>query len=94
MTPDIEDDEIIRDPSKQGWLKDICSLDVELLVTPAGTRKLPGRPREYANGDESMWFLRADYTNWTESLIGYRIDPAQAWYIDMGHGDGSIPSDA
>jgi hypothetical protein len=92
MSPD-QDEQDIRDPSKEGWLSDICSLPEETLVTPSGTYKLPWGPRKYSNGDKSLSLTRADYKAWTRELIGYEIDPAQVWFIEMGHG-GTIPSDA
>jgi len=72
-----------RDPSKEGWLSDICNMDAEKLVTCSGMRKLPGRPTEYANG-EAVYFTREDYKVFTEAVTGMRIDPCAMWR-EMGH---------
>ena len=74
----------------ENWLEGICDFPTEVRVTPAGTRKLPGRPREYANGD-GVYFTREAYVEWTKGLIGIEIDPCRAWFIDMGH--GPVPND-
>ena len=76
-----EDD---KETGDEGWLADFCDLPTETLVTPSGTRKLPGRPRYYVNGDASLTLSREDYQAWTLGLINYAIDPCLAW-AEMGH---------
>ena len=82
MSDDVETEEI-RDPSKEGWLSDICNMDAEKLVTCSGVRKLPGRPTEYANG-EAIYFTREDYKVFAEAVTGTRLDPCTMWR-EMGH---------
>jgi len=78
-----DDKDMIRDPSKQGWLSDICSLPDELKVTVSGVRKLPGRPREYANGEGTYYTLER-YRAYTVALIGVPLNPCDMWR-EMGH---------
>jgi len=73
----------IRDPSKEGWLSDICPLPAEKRVTVLGVKKLPGRPAEYADG-EGIYHTRDGYRDYTEAVIGLRLDPCAMWQ-EMGH---------
>ena len=73
----------IRDPSKEGWLSDICPVPVEKLVTVLGVRKLPGRLAEYCDG-EGTYHTRDGYKDYTEGLTGFRLDPCAMWQ-EMGH---------
>ena len=73
----------IRDPSEEGWLSDICPMPIERLVTCSGTRKLPGRSREYANG-KAVYFTRKAYKLFTDAVIGMQLDPCEMWH-EMGH---------
>ena len=73
----------IGDPCTEGWLSGICSMPDEVRVTVSGVRKLPGRPAEYCDG-AGTYHSRAGYENFTEALIGYRLDPCTMW-AEMGH---------
>jgi hypothetical protein len=76
------------DPSKVGWLSDICSMPAETKVTCSGYRKLPGRPPEFADGEGNyhsrLSATKGGYQDFTEALIGIRLDPCRMWF-EMGH---------
>ncbi|MHC1631765.1 MAG: hypothetical protein ACXQT4_05720 [Methanotrichaceae archaeon] len=72
------------------WLGDICSLPNGTLVIPAGTKKLVSEERQYANA-EGTYMTRDEYKTWSNGVVGREIDPAQAWFVEMGH--GPVPDD-
>lgn len=84
MVFENEDDQVIRDPSVEGWLSDICSGPVETLVTPSGTVKLPGRSTRFTDGIGKK-YRRVEYFKWSKTIIGMGIDPVRTWYVDMYH---------